>query len=148
MKLSLYLSAVILILCSISCKKYQDGPYLSFRSKNARLINTWNCVGALDYNSNPPSVVALFDRTLKLYEDGEFSMDYALIQNGVFIADSLSGTWSLEQNKEVIDFDCSLYFTSSSPYDSLFYMDILELRVDHIELLGPENTKFFFDSSN
>ena len=148
MKSSLYISTILLILCSVSCKKYQDGPYLSFRSKNSRLINSWTCVGALDYNTSPPSPVALFDRTLVLEEDGTFKMDFALVQDGIFIEDSLEGTWLLGQNKEVVDFDCSFYLAVESPYDSLFYMDIMELRANHIELLGPENTKFFFDPTN
>ena len=148
MKSNLYISTILLILCSFSCKKYQDGPYLSFRSKNSRLINSWTCVGALDYNTNPPRPVALFDRNLVLEEDGTFKMDFALLQDGIFIEDSLEGTWLLGQNKEVLDFDCSFYLAEESPYDSLFYMDILELRANHIELLGPENTKFFFDPTN
>ena len=148
MKSIFHLSIIILVLCTISCKKYQDGPYLSFRSKNSRLVNTWNCVGALDYNTNPPTPLALFDRKLVLEEDGTFMMDYAIIQDGVYTEDSMSGTWLMGQNKEVVDFDCVFYYPVDSPYDSLFYMDIMELRAQHIELLGPENTKYFFDSAN
>lgn len=144
-----YLSIIILfIIGSISaCKKYEEGPYISFRSKNARLINDWTCVAGRNFETLQILGGEQIDMQLYLYDDGIFKLQYPceLIDN-FYTKDSLEGTWTLAQNDEVLEFDCSIFYEACSDlaYDSLFYMDIKELKYNRIKLLDPENKEYEF----
>lgn len=50
-KLITVLFAAMLIL-GTSCNRYEDGPSISFRSKKARMTNTWKIVAASDANDD------------------------------------------------------------------------------------------------
>ena len=41
MKTKSFISIIIVLLIFLGCSKYEDGPLISFRSKEKRLINTW-----------------------------------------------------------------------------------------------------------
>ena len=40
----LLLSALALLLIGTGCKKYEDGPMISFRSKKERVVNNWKVI--------------------------------------------------------------------------------------------------------
>jgi len=58
MKISLHLIFVALIvLISASCKKYDEGPMLSMRSKKSRIVNEWRLDQVLFNGSVVPSYI-------------------------------------------------------------------------------------------
>ncbi len=73
-----------------SCKKYDDGPLISFRSKKARVINDWVIDKVMskgvDVTSNYPE-----DYMLSIKEDGSFT----LTSNGL----SFDGKWKFSDDK-------------------------------------------------
>ena len=88
-----------------SCKKYEEGPALSLRSKKERVANTWEIEKAYDdgedvtdnydqfelqmLNNNEATLVAI-------YTYGDFTFEYVT-----------NGYWSFDNNKEdlVLDFE-------------------------------------------
>ena len=144
------LGIVFFSLLSFSCKKYQDGPYMSLRSKEGRLINTWNCVAVNTYTNEGLTPVGddRLNRVLELKEDGAFNLYFLRLGAIDFVLDSISGDWFLGQNKEALDFDCSFRYTEDSPYDSLFYYDINMLKTGRLKLVDENNDEFDFIPAN
>ena len=144
------LSILICCLLTVSCKRYQDGPYISLRSKEGRLTNHWDCTAALLISSQgyTPIIGSEINRSLSLEKDGLFSFYFERIEGSSYVIDSVSGDWILGQNKEALEFDCSIYFSSNSPYDSLFYLDINLLKSNKLRLLDAENKEFEFAPMN
>jgi hypothetical protein len=63
----------ILILASMSCTKYEDGPIITFRSKETRLSGTWKYQSIIDMDQNI-EVTDNLPQTLYTYEkDGTYS---------------------------------------------------------------------------
>lgn len=150
MRISLLLSIVVISFSMFSCKRYQDGPYISFRSKDARLVNSWNCTSAVTYSSlgATPLLGAETNRVLILNNDGIFNFYFQRIEGNTYVTDSVSGDWILGQNKEALEFDCSIQFQDTAPYDSLFYLDINRLKANNLRLLDAENKEFEFTPLN
>ena len=74
----------------VSCKKYEDGPLISFRSKKARLVNNW----VIDkvYNKG-------VDVTAQYPKDSELDINddqtYSVVSNGV----TATGKWAFSDDK-------------------------------------------------
>lgn len=106
MKTTKYLTILGLIglITLNSCKKYEEGPRLSFRSKKERVSNTWKVD---KYFENGVDETAEF-KTKKINyvetftEDGVWSYSY-IHENGDYKADI--GMWEFDKNsdKEEID---------------------------------------------
>ena len=88
-----------------SCKKYEDGPSLSLRSKKARIANTWQIESATD-NGNDVSA-DYDDYTLELTKSGGATLSVNYVFGGSNFQISTSGTWDLINDKEDLrlDFD-------------------------------------------
>ncbi|UPT65292.1 MAG: hypothetical protein M0D57_12035 [Sphingobacteriales bacterium JAD_PAG50586_3] len=75
-----------------SCKKYEEGPGLSLRSRKERVANTWEIekvlVGGVE-QTNPSSETVTFDK------DGKVSSTF----NGT----TFEGTWELTNDDEQIE---------------------------------------------
>jgi hypothetical protein len=78
-----------------SCKKYQDGPALSLRTKKARLAGDWDVVqiGNQNYPSNGYSLEFEFEK------DGDMKFTYAYTGYSY----SYKGSWEFSSNKEELD---------------------------------------------
>jgi hypothetical protein len=77
------------------CKKYEEGPGLSFRSREERVANTWEVEKVLEGGVE----VANPDGTVTFDKDGGFSATYTSF--GVSI--TLNGTWQLVNDDEDIE---------------------------------------------
>ncbi|HRH01716.1 MAG TPA: hypothetical protein PLI68_10965 [Bacteroidia bacterium] len=77
-----------------ACKKYEDGPILSLRTKKARLVGDWKIVKttANGVELNGPVT------DLKIYADGSFNFEFAEHFIGV-----KKGNWAFSSNKEKLD---------------------------------------------
>lgn len=88
-----------------SCKKYEDGPALSLRSKKARIANEWQIERVYEKGSD---VTNDFDEyTLDLTKDNSATLTYTYRNAGFTIQLSTRGTWALVDDKENLrlDFD-------------------------------------------
>jgi hypothetical protein len=98
------LAVLLILLAGIgACKKYEDGPAFSLRSKAARVANNWKIAEALDNGNNVTSDYNKYE--LDLTKDGhaELSIDYNFF--GGNLKYTTSGTWTFVSEKEKISFD-------------------------------------------
>jgi len=96
MKKLLAILVVVFLMTGInSCKKYDDGPMLSLRSKTARLVNDWVIDRVMnkgvDATANYPE-----DYLLTINDD----LTYSWVSNGV----TQEGTWAFDDKKETVSF--------------------------------------------
>ncbi len=75
-----------------SCKKYDDGPGFTLRSKKARLVGNWDIVqiGAETFPQNGYSIEFEFDK------EGDFKYSYTY---GTY-SYTYAGTWDFSSDKE------------------------------------------------
>lgn len=86
-----------------SCKKYDDGPWLSLRSKKARIANVWKIESATRDGADVTSDYDQYDLDLK--KDGGATLTAHYVFANTSYAISTSGTWELINDKEDIRFD-------------------------------------------
>ncbi len=89
---TIILLAAVAVLPFVSCKKYEEGPALSLRSKAARVANTWKIesytVNGTDQTAN---IQALLPNYTETYDkDGNYSFAYT--------GNSGSGRWEFQNN--------------------------------------------------
>lgn len=114
-----------------SCKKYPDGPDISFRSKAERLSNTW----VIDqYFENGVNKTTDFKNLAKDYvmaidKGGSYSLSYKVL--GI-IPYSESGTWAFNGDKTKVVFTR----TSPAPVNT---SDWTILKLKENELWGQYN---------
>ena len=81
---------IILVLASISCSKYEDGPIISFRSKKVRIEGTWK------YES-----IIYVDQNITVTENLP-PLEMTFSQQGAY-SDNLgyTGTWNFDQSVDL-----------------------------------------------
>lgn len=121
--------ALLVLLITASCNKYEDGPKLSLRSRKARIINTWKVnkylVDGVDntatFNSTYPDYTVVFEKS------GSYSIS-ATYNSVVF---SETGTWELSESKSF------LIRYETSPNTLTHSNEITRLKNDEL------NTKYY-----
>ena len=88
-------SIILIISASLTgCKKYEEGPALSLRSKTARVVNTWKVesytINGVDITSSLTSI----NYTETYDKDGNYSYNSS--------AGTSSGKWEFQSDKEQI----------------------------------------------
>lgn len=81
---------LLLILVFTSCKKYPEGPSLSFRSKTARVSNTWKVEKVLMNGNDVTSAFLDISYTETYDKDGNYSYN-STQGNG-------AGKWTFQNN--------------------------------------------------
>lgn len=95
-------AAVVTILNFNSCKKYEDGPGFSLRSKKWRLTGgEWEVVKAT--TSNGQSYLGDYDVEVEFDKDGDFTMSFKYSYYGQSY--SYEGEWEFSSDKEEIEID-------------------------------------------
>ena len=135
---------IISLFCSIcifsGCKKYKDGPLISFRSKTERISNTWKfqkyIVNGIDSTAQKAAV------TLQLTKDYHASL---------FANDTFGGTWNFKRtldmsvtpNTTKIDKDYieifiynGIDYNTDTPISYSYNCNILELKQNNMHLQG------------
>jgi len=87
--------AALLCLFLIGCKKYDEGPGLSFRSKSERVANVWKISYAYDIKD---TLIVTGDYTGETWEFNK-SGGFTERSNGII---DKTGTWNFISNKEKI----------------------------------------------
>lgn len=97
-RISIAFLAVIVSLAGLQgCKKYEEGPYISFLSKEARVTNTWHAKNVLrDLDDYTPWFE---DMTIDLREDGRWTITDKDDLDSTFTQE---GFWDLINDKEQI----------------------------------------------
>ena len=94
--------ALIAMFIMPACKKYVDGPAISFRSKKARLVNQWKIDKVIaqgvditsDFTTDKPDYVAEFK------ENGDYSESYQETPDSTTV---LSGQWEFTSDKKGVN---------------------------------------------
>lgn len=78
----------------VSCKKYEEGPSVSFQSKKARVSNTWE-IEKLVIDGDDLTSLQVDDYYLKFSKDGGY-------ESGAGSDKFTEGNWEFTSNKENI----------------------------------------------
>lgn len=121
--------ALLVLLITASCNKYEDGPKLSLRSRKARLVNEWVVSKYIEngtdktayFNSVAPNYTVIFEK------GGNYSITISSGSSSF----SETGTWELSESKSfVIRYE-------TSPNVETHSNEITRLKNDEL------NTKYY-----
>ena len=140
---SIFLIFIITIIALTfdSCKKYEDGPLISFRSKKARVVGLWNfrqvIINGQDRTSDVQYDNIGFDKN-----DGAF---YSSTNSKNGDVATLYGIWNFADNKDSLDISLSADVKDTitgkiSTLNVYYYFKIKELKYSEIKLSGTSRT--------
>ena len=86
-----------------SCKKYDDGPLISFKSKKERIANTWKVGKAIRNGNDVTDDYSVY--TLTTTADGDAKLVATYVTSFGTFSGNTNGTWIFESKKELIKFD-------------------------------------------
>lgn len=118
-KAILFVLATSLFVSLAGCKKYDNGPYFSFRTKKARLVNKWKLA---TYYVDGQEKTDVSSDTYEFKEDGGFTNVFASIGANV----TIQGKWEFLEKKGGIKIT----------YDNgdVKYFEILRLKKEELWL--------------
>jgi hypothetical protein len=126
MRKAITILSLFTIFFSFSCKKYPDGPAISFHSKSARVINNWTCEKALVNNSESTPFYSKYNYS--------YGSDHSYAENNGY--NILNGSW------ELVSDDDSLVVRLSSN-QVLHRFKILRLKNNSLWLTEKVNTSTY-----
>ncbi|MEL6672569.1 MAG: hypothetical protein AAFR61_10270 [Bacteroidota bacterium] len=115
-------------LSTTSCRKYEDGPTFSLRSKTARVVNDWKAFLVARNNIEETELYNVYDMAFN--ENGTMSWTIQLAADSVTA--TVNADWELASVKEQIKL--TFKDTPTAGETTLLYMDILRLMEDEIWL--------------
>jgi hypothetical protein len=92
-------AAVVTMLNFSSCKKYEDGPAFSLKTKTARLTGEWEVVSVV----NAGVVLNDTDLFLEFDKDGDFTYKMEYEYYGSTYSYSVDGDWEWGDGKETLE---------------------------------------------
>jgi len=118
---------IVLLIVVSSCKKYEEGPGVSLRSKQTRVVGEWLQTNEVEGDTSSISLY-LFN-SIHIQDDGGFS------------ADGNTGSWAFNHNKTelIVTLDNSIY-----PSSNVFKYDISRLSNKELYV----GAKFISDSES
>jgi hypothetical protein len=99
----LLLIPAAILLCVTACKKYEDGPAFSLRSKSERVENKWKIGQALEDGKDVTADYNKYDLDLTRNGGASLTAEYK-IATGTFQY-TTNGHWSFVSDKDKISFD-------------------------------------------
>jgi hypothetical protein len=108
-----------------SCKKYEEGPALSLRSKKERISNTWVIESAFRNNVNISDAYKDFILTMNKNGSATLQLKVIVFSSEIFL--QTDGTWTLEEFNE----NLRLNFENND-YDR--YYEIIKLKENELWL--------------
>lgn len=88
---------------STGCKKYEEGPVISLRTKKARVANTWKIEKAFNDGQDVTSSYDQYE--LYMSKDGDAKL-VTIYAYGDFTGEfETDGTWKFEDSKETLVLD-------------------------------------------
>jgi hypothetical protein len=112
-KVLFFLSAFIISIAFSSCKKYDYGPFISFKSKENRIVNKWKLVKVIKEDQDE---TYFYLKGIKEFSI-EFKSDGYLSKN---ITDSLGKSY-LSEDKWIFNDDKMGIYAILDDYHKLYY---------------------------
>jgi hypothetical protein len=106
MKLSILKTTILLTVLTFvasSCKKYDDGPFISVRSKEERMANTWVIENAYDKGNDVTSDYDQYE--LYMDKDSKAKLTSKYKSGSIEFSFSTEGFWRFENSKNDVRFD-------------------------------------------
>ncbi len=106
MKTSLKISSFLFaLLLTVSCQKYDDGPFFSLASKKARMANNWRLEKAYDGSKDITSEYNRYE--LDLGKSGSARTGQSYDAGGIVFNYETNGSWNFVNNNEnlLLDFE-------------------------------------------
>ena len=125
--------AVLLFPIIESCKKYDDGPTISLRSRSERISNTWVVENYKINGTDFTSLVSNYTETFSKNKD--YSYSWAVL-NG-------SGTWTLQNSDEEIKLNGS----DAQSSRTLFILKLEETAFWYYYMNGTDKHELHFVSN-
>lgn len=130
---------IILIAAFASCSKFEDGPAISFRSKENRLIGKWKLT---KWTENGQDVTILrTDSSDLFYEFVENKSMYKTIGT----AEPIEGTWQIEERNVIMDLQLESEFGNYIDKDTLM-LKRLTNREMTVYLDDEAESELFFEA--
>ncbi len=124
-----------LIVGFISCKKYEEGPGLSFRSKSERLANSWR-IQSVTVNGIEKAADPLYAKQKHyIYESGSYVIN--IIDPVTLQAEDVQGQWTLYDQDRKLAVNRTNF---NGVADSLEDYQILKLKEKSLWLRKLDNT--------
>lgn len=131
------------------CKKYPEGPSISFKSKKERIANTWK-IGALLINGVDSAAYytnILKDYTIAMSKSGSYTITYYVsVPPFGNIPNTESGSWDLSSDKKTITINPASIVIGNLPSKSSWQILKLyekDFRVRSIDANGKK-TEYHF----
>lgn len=144
--ISIFIISTLLVILFNSCKKYDEGPLISFRSKAKRLYGSWDISKAMVNDIDSTILFSSYtDATVNLIND-EHSIYVVLSDNKINPKPQqyLTGIWIWESNKNNIN------FRFDNPTDNelnRLYFGPLQAGMDYSwEIKRLTNNEFFIET--
>ncbi|MCB0762861.1 MAG: hypothetical protein KDC12_15145 [Flavobacteriales bacterium] len=115
-----------------SCKKYEQGPIISLRTKTKRLTGEWKVMDNFDDYLN-----VNYTLTYEFEMDGDFKETITQTNNGTYEVHTQEGKWKWEPGKESIQIE----------YDAVDWYEGLNV-VEDFEVTRLTNDEFWFKRDN
>ena len=114
-KLSIYFVLVLLVLSG--CKKYEEGPGISLRSKEKRLCQKWELSKATYNGMHQENDFAYYYWDIQ--KDGDFIVTMSYAWDGAYDQEIINLSWEWSSNKEEIELT-EYYKDSKTLLSSIF----------------------------
>lgn len=117
--------------------KYEEGPFLSLRSKKERVANTWKIESAIEQDGD--DVTAAYDgHVLVLTAEG----DLTWTGTWLLLPFTSEGNWNFTVDNENVQFQYDSIF--SFPFNDEDEFQILKLKEDELWLMDMDGDKTEF----
>lgn len=127
--LTFTLLAFFAIGLSTSCKKYEEGPLISLRTKEARLTNTWKVEKAWDEDGNKRDSTSSATQTFE--EGGTYKTNSSF--------GTIAGKWDWADDKEAVEITISFFGQSNTQK-----WTILKLKKDELWVEDKDGAETHF----
>ncbi len=127
--------SIILLICAsfTGCKKYEDGPAFSLRSKTARVANTWEIESYTINGADNTSTLKNINYTETYDKDGNYSYNSSAVTG--------SGKWEFQSDKEQI----KRSGVSGQSTETLFILRLKENEFWYYYLDGNDRHEFHLE---
>lgn len=137
---------LILFLFNVACKKYEEGPCISFKSKESRLTGRYN---VKYYKINDADSTSYFnneENTGTIYIGSDNESEMGPIIDFYFVNCIISGNWAWRDNKRQIRVSHKLYWSLDTVIgpiggNNIVIWDILKLTDTELVLETNYNNK-------
>lgn len=122
------------------CKKYEQGPAFSLRSKTVRVANTWKIESYYKNDIEQPITEEEKNIEIELTKDGQMTISGTASYNNDIYKGPAKGTWKFDVNKENIYFAVYFYTKNEKTYNkySLKILKIIKLKNNEMWLSTPD----------